>query len=131
MKQSLPIIIDGDGHVFENFAAIWDLMDEPYKRDARTRTQSMFPSDHLHVPINDSPPGSFGFDTGWKEWLQFGKDLNLEATILYPSAALAVGLIANSNWANAAARAYNTWLNQEYLANSPLFRGTRPSDNNT
>jgi predicted TIM-barrel fold metal-dependent hydrolase len=130
----LPTIIDGDGHVFEDLGAMWDLMDEPYKRDARTRTQPIFPTDHLHVPINNSPPGSFGFGTGPAEWLQFGKDLNLEATVLYPSAALAVGLVVNSNWATAAARAYNTWLHQTYLAKSPFFKAVaclplqRPTD---
>jgi predicted TIM-barrel fold metal-dependent hydrolase len=123
MSQKLPPIVDGDGHVFENYSAMWKLMEEPYKNDARFPTQPIFPMDHLHVPLNKTPPGSLGFATGRVEWLQFAKDLNVEMTVLYPSFALAVGLVVDPNWATAAARAYNSWLNQEYLSHNPLFKG--------
>lgn len=33
MSKSLPPIIDGDGHVFEDIAGIYELMADPYKRE--------------------------------------------------------------------------------------------------
>jgi predicted TIM-barrel fold metal-dependent hydrolase len=103
---------------------IWDLMAEPYKNDRRKPGQSMFPFDHLHTPFGQTPPQSMTTrKTEFSEWVEFAKELNLEAAVLYPGWALGHGRITNANWAIAATRAYNDWLYKAYLSRSSIFKG--------
>jgi predicted TIM-barrel fold metal-dependent hydrolase len=124
MSKSLPPIVDADGHVFENLDAIWNLMGEPYKNDRRFPAQSMFPQlDHLHTPINKTPPHSFDSTVKAPEWMQFAKDLGVQAAVLYPTFGLSYGRIVEQDYAVAVTRAYNDWLYQEYTSKSPVFKG--------
>jgi predicted TIM-barrel fold metal-dependent hydrolase len=124
MSKPLPPIVDADGHVFENVDAIWNLMGEPYKNDRRFPAQSMFPPlDHLHAPINKTPPHSFDSTVKAPEWSQFAKDLGIQAAVLYPTFGLSYGRIVEVDYAVHVCRAYNDWLHQEYLSKNPVFKG--------
>jgi predicted TIM-barrel fold metal-dependent hydrolase len=124
MATSLPPIVDADGHIFENVEAIWKLMGEPYIGDRRFLGQSMFPQlDHLHTPINKTPPHSFDASVKAPQWSQFAKDLGIRAAVLYPTNGLSYGRMIEVDYAIHVCRAYNDWLYQEYLSTDPVFKG--------
>jgi uncharacterized protein len=69
------------------------------------------------------PEGALNRKVGPKEWLGFLDDVGLESTVLYPTAGVGSSNIVNPDWAIDAARAYNDWLHETYLQQSPRFRG--------
>jgi predicted TIM-barrel fold metal-dependent hydrolase len=118
-------IIDGDGHVLEGGGGAEDVkafLPEPY-RSARVR--AVFPEiDHLHnEPVQLPPDAGVTKKVGPDEWAQFLVDVGIEASVLYPSAGLAVGSITSRDWAIAATRAYNDWLHATYVSTNPALHG--------
>lgn len=111
-------IIDGDGHVVENEAAIRAHL----PKDMRGLRELFPPLDHFHVFVGETPPGSFRRDVGPAEWIEFLDDLGIDNTVLYPTWGLAYGRIFHHDWAIAACRAYNDWIAATYLAASKRFR---------
>ena len=118
-------IIDADGHVAEDSAAIVARMPEIYRAKAKLQPFSPFPPfDHLHAGhLVDMPPGAFNRKVGPKEWLAFLDEVGIDTTVLYPTAGVASANIVNLDWAVDATRAYNDWLYETYLQHSPRFRG--------
>jgi uncharacterized protein len=111
-------IIDGDGHVVEDEAAIRKFMPAEMRG-----LRALFPPlDHFHVFGGETPPGSFRRDVGPKEWIAFLDDLGIESTVLYPTWGLAYGRIFHHDWAIAATRAYNDWIHEQYLSGSTRFQ---------
>jgi predicted TIM-barrel fold metal-dependent hydrolase len=121
-------VIDGDGHVFEDNAAIANYIPEPYKRYARL-TGTFPPLDHFHTAFIDN-----GFieemmtrasvkRVGPEEWVQFLEETGIEYSVLYPTAGLACGKITDAYFANAAVRGYNDWLQDAYLRKSSRLKG--------
>ncbi|HXQ50611.1 MAG TPA: amidohydrolase family protein [Stellaceae bacterium] len=111
-------IIDGDGHVMEDGAAI-----RKFLPPDMVGLRELFPPlDHFHVFVGETPPGSFRRDVGPKEWIEFLDDLGIESTVLYPTWGLAYGRIFHRDWAIAATRAYNDWIHEQYLTKSPRFQ---------
>ena len=118
-------IIDADGHVAEDAQAIIANMPQAYQDKARDQPFNPFPPfDHLHAGhLVDMPPGAFNRKVGPKEWLAFLDAVDVDATVLYPTAGVASSNIVNPDWAVDAARAYNDWLSETYLKHSPRFNG--------
>ena len=118
-------IIDADGHVAEDPAAIIAHMPEAYREKARAQPFNPFrPSTICMRRILSTCPwgrsiGKSGRKSGWRFWTRWG----LESTVLYPTAGVGSSNIVNPDWAIDAARAYNDWLHEIYLQQSPRFRG--------
>lgn len=125
MASTKRYIIDADGHVAEDAAAIIARMPEAYRKKAAEQPFNPFPPfDHLHAGhLVDMPPGSFNRKVGPKEWLAFLDEVGIGTTVLYPTAGVASANIVNPDWAIDATRAYNDWLHETYLQHSPRFRG--------
>lgn len=118
-----PAVVDADGHVFEDIAAIVERLPEPY-REVRTRE----PSRHSRVfpPIGylssmpfvqtakgERKPEESGEDpTSWEFFLD---EVGIDQTVLYPSLGLTVGRIRDLEYSVALTRAYNDWLADTYL----------------
>src|SRR6266516_2895685 len=106
-------IVDGDGHIWEDDAAI--IRHLPPKFASMYHRGNLFPQvDHLHIAIGRTPEGAFQM-VGAEGWRDFMHDLGLRGAVLYPSHALSYGRIANRDWALAVTHAYNEWLYQTYL----------------
>jgi predicted TIM-barrel fold metal-dependent hydrolase len=125
MASNKRRIIDADGHVAEDAQAIIARMPEAYREKARVQPFNPFPPfDHLHAAhLVDMPPGAFNRRVGPKEWLSFLDEVGVESTVLYPTAGVASSNIVSPDWAIDATRAYNDWLYETYLQQSPRFRG--------
>ncbi|HXG53030.1 MAG TPA: amidohydrolase family protein [candidate division Zixibacteria bacterium] len=118
-------IVDGDGHVIEDIAAIWKYMPEAYvgRSFSDLRGRSPFPPiDHLHTANRHfTPPGAFA-NVGREGWEIFLREVGIGATVLYTSAGLAFGKIVSRDWAIELARAYNNWIYDTYVSKSPRFK---------
>ena len=121
---NLELIIDGDGHIFEDTSAISAHLPESYRERGPFPLNRLFsPLDHFHsASISTAPPGSFEA-TGPEGWKTFLQDAGIDSTVLYPSSALSYGRIVNNEYAVAVTRAYNDWLYQDYLQNDSRFKG--------
>jgi predicted TIM-barrel fold metal-dependent hydrolase len=123
----LETIIDGDGHIIEDFKGIAEyLPDEVRSNPAFRNPNNMFPPlDHLHFAHLMTTPGSQERTTpvGPAEWGAFLQEVGIDQTVLYPTWGLAYGKIASLDWAIAATRAYNDWLYNTYLKVNPRFKG--------
>ncbi|MEA2641573.1 MAG: uncharacterized protein QOF51_2967 [Chloroflexota bacterium] len=118
-------IVDGDGHIQEDFPAILSYMASPYRELVQNPAALFPPLDHLHTgrAVETPPSRDHRPRVGPEGWLAFLEDVGIEWTVLYPTSALAYGKIVSLDYAVAATRAYNDWLYETYLQFSPRFKG--------
>ena len=116
-------IVDGDGHLVEDFAEIRSRMPKEFVATSSIFSDIFPPRSHLHAaqPIQ-TLPGAFR-QTGPEEWLEFADEVGIQHAAIYPTYGLPFGFIVNYDWAIAACRAYNDWLHETYIARSPRFIG--------
>ena len=60
---------------------------------------------------------------GPKEWMEFVEMADIETAVLFPTKGLRIGNISHPDWACYVARAYNNWLHDRYLKQSPRLKG--------
>jgi predicted TIM-barrel fold metal-dependent hydrolase len=77
--------------------------------------------DEFHTP-RFRKKGTFDFNVGPEQWLQYLDKTGLESTVLYTTAALAYGHVVIPEWAVAYARAWNNYVHETYLRRSPRFK---------
>lgn len=119
----IPPIFDADGHIYENEPEIESYLEGPYRGLRRSKSFSLFPS------LDGWPRGFLlegaekVIETPADVWLAFLDRSKIEGAVLYPSAGLALGLIQDTGWTCALARAYNNWLSERFYRVSPRLRG--------
>src|SRR5919199_1197262 len=101
-------VIDGDGHIAEVEDEINDFLEAPY--GGRRSIFPLFPS--LDGRIRRKHGMAATSAAIWKDLLDA---MGLEATVVYPTAGLSLGLIQDPEWAAIVARGYNSWLAETYL----------------
>ena len=115
--------VDADGHVLEDLAALQRRIPRSYAEHFDTPVASLVPPlDHLHAQpmiVRGVSRQAVGVD----KWLAFLDEVELEATVLYPSHGLSYGKITNYDWARTYTRIYNDWLHETYLDADPRFNG--------
>ncbi|MBI4481545.1 MAG: amidohydrolase family protein, partial [Acidobacteria bacterium] len=121
MTVAYPII-DADGHVMEKESEIHAFLEGRYRGMPwhGTYNEHFFPSldgwqRGFSVPGKD-------LDVPASRWLEFVEELGIEASVLYPTAGLALGLIQSPDWACALARAYNSWVCEKFTRQSPRLK---------
>ena len=116
-------VIDGDGHIREDMAAIAGYVGDPYRKPfSQGKMRVAFPPlDHFHGTPVEVRGGTRG-TVGPPEWLAFLQEVGIESTVLYPTMALAVGKIRDVLWAKTLTGAYNDWLKATYLDFSDRFK---------
>jgi predicted TIM-barrel fold metal-dependent hydrolase len=112
-------IIDADGHINDHACG-----DEIAKYMPKGNQMSrLFPEfDHLHFRYLKQNRRNTG-NPSPRDWIEFLDTTEISWTALYPTAGLAVGRIVAEDWAVAACRAYNNWLYERFLNQSPRLRG--------
>jgi len=119
MNVNYPII-DADGHVLEKDSELHDYLEGRYGKAPRFETYPYFPSlDGWNrgsgVPGKDP-------ETPAPRWLEFLDELGVQTTVLYPTGGLSLGLIQNPEWACVLARAYNSWVSDRFIKQSPRLQ---------
>ena len=85
-----------------------------YRGMKRACAYSLFPSlDGWPRGLGAGRPGKVT-ETRPEEVIKFVENMGLESTVLYPTAALAIGLVQEPAWACAISRAYNDWFHARY-----------------
>ncbi len=124
-------MFDADGHVFEKQTEIFEFLDYPFRGKSNLLHTPFFPAfddwnrTALSIAGNypegsNSPRGAEGSPGQWLEVLD---RLGMDGTVLYPTAAMTVGMIREKEWAVAVSKAYNDWLHDKFLRTSDRLRG--------
>ena len=126
-SQDRDWIVDGDGHVMEDFAAIVRHMPEAYWGGFHQGIKNPFPPlDHLHSANQlGLPTGAFA-PVGMEGWLDFMNDVGIGRTVLYTTMGLSFGKIVSRDWAIELAHAYNDWIAENYVHANPRFQAMAP-----
>jgi hypothetical protein len=119
------VALDADGHVYEQAEEIFQFLPSPYAGKHTVLGFPLWPTGdgfqrgaiHARLELHRS------FSTDAALWLDFLDAAGIEATVLYPTAGLATGLIRDPEWAVALCRAYDDWLHAHYLARSARLGG--------
>ena len=127
MRQNRFPVIDGDGHITERSKEILEFLGGNYRGTSKDEswadTFSPFPSLDGWARLSGmSSPGLRDYpdcDT----WISFLEECGIQTTVVYPTAALAFGLIQDPAWAVDIARAYNTWLHATYTRKTSRILG--------
>jgi predicted TIM-barrel fold metal-dependent hydrolase len=116
-------VVDGDGHVMEDWDSLLQYMPEPYIKSGRFRGRIFPPLDHLHsASLFQLVPGAFR-QVGVDGWLEFMDDVGIERAVLYTTGGLAFGKVITGEFAIDVARAWNNWFHDTYLKKSERFQG--------
>ncbi len=121
-RNGIPVV-DGDGHVMEDWDALLQYMPEPYIKSGRFKGRIFPPLDHLHsATLYQLVPGAFK-PVREDGWLEFMEDVGIERAVLYSTGGLAFGKVIPREFAVDVARAWNNWFADTYLKKSPRFQG--------
>ncbi len=114
--------VDADGHIMEKTADLISYLEEPWRSNETVAERRLLPSlDEFHTP-RFRKKGTFDFNVGPEQWLQYLDKTGLESTVLYTTAALAYGHVVIPEWAVAYARAWNHYVHETYLRKSARFK---------
>ena len=118
-------IIDGDGHIMEDNAAIISHMEGAYREIAGRKGICFPPLDHLHAgrAVETPPQRDQRPPVGPKGWLEFLDDVGIDWTVMYPTLALSYGKIVSRDYAVAICKAYNDWMTDTYIKFNSRFKG--------
>jgi predicted TIM-barrel fold metal-dependent hydrolase len=115
-------VVDADGHVVETDSEIFAYLPPPYCGEEQLFAYPFFPTlDGWHRSarrVTDKSGIAIEKPTG-PQWLDYLNGANIAATVLFPTAGLAFGLISDPSWAAGLARAYNDWLHDRFLRTDP------------
>jgi predicted TIM-barrel fold metal-dependent hydrolase len=118
-------VIDGDGHVLEDLAALYEHLAPACRAFVGSPDMVFPPLDHLHsgIPFVTPPMRDQRPHVDARAWQRFLDDAGIAWTALYPTRALAYGRIPIPDYAVAVCRAYNDWLYDAYVKVDSRFKG--------
>lgn len=126
-KKNFPFpIFDADGHVMEDEDEIMKYMEGDYAGFERLKLFSIFPGvdgwsrGMIKMPTSGKPRST---KTDVEIWAEMLDDMGCEGSVLYPTAALSVGLMKDLPVANAVTNAYNNWLEDQYTRQDDRLLG--------
>ncbi len=118
-------ILDGDGHIIERDAELFQYLDKPYAGNDTLLGYPFFPT--LDGYNRGAMMARLGihqsYDITPQRWIDVLDQAGIESTVLYPTAGLAFAMIQDPAWAVALARAYNNWFADRYYGKSRRLRG--------
>lgn len=115
-KFDIPIF-DADGHVCEDEDEIIQYFEGRYEGVQRVKMFSLFPGvDGWSRGMIQAETASLRrpLYTNEKIWAEMLDDMGCDGTVLYPTSALAIGLMKDPAVAVGTAAAYNNWLEDRY-----------------
>ena len=114
MSQTAYSIIDADGHVTESLEQVSKYLDAPYNR--RPHTFPFYPVGRLGPAHARHAGRQRGTAEQWLRALDLG---GMEQAVLYPTLGLFLSFLKDREWAVALCRAYNTFLHEEFVKQTP------------
>lgn len=126
MSQHPVPVFDGDGHVLEAEDELERYYEGEFKGAQRMTGMSIFPSLDgwsRSTIVAEGDEGPRYWKTDAKIWAEILDLVGLEGSVLYPTAALAYGLMQSWEFQTATCIAYNNWLEGEYTEKDPRLFG--------
>ncbi len=123
-------IVDADVHANETPAALAPYCDMPWRRSLELLATT--PARYLDIPgfapkLSLDPPFPGGFNlrtvTSAAQMREELAALSIDVGIVFPDNLLALAQLPNADYAAALARAYNRWLQEEWLSREPSLYG--------
>ncbi len=117
-------ILDGDGHVIERDAELFEYLEAPYAKNTSLLGYPFFPTlDGYSRGAIIARMGLYAeYDITPQRWIDTIDKMGIESTVLYPTSGLSFTTIQDTRWAIALARAYNNWFHDRYYRKSKRLR---------
>ena len=125
MKHGIPVF-DGDGHVLENERELEKYYEGDYVGNRRLEGMGIFPSLDgwsRSIIVSEGDDSRKYWHTDAALWGDMLETIGAEGTALYPTSALAYGLMQSHEFQTATCIAYNNWLEAEYTAKDDRLFG--------
>ncbi|MEE2956165.1 MAG: amidohydrolase family protein [Pseudomonadota bacterium] len=119
-------VFDGDGHVLESDEELSQYFEGDFEGGQCMTGLSIFPSldGWSRGPMLKAEDTNRKYwHTDAQVWSECLEMIGAEGTVLYPTAALAHGLMRDVDFASAAATAYNNWLEDRYTSKDTRLFG--------
>jgi predicted TIM-barrel fold metal-dependent hydrolase len=119
-------VFDGDGHVLETDDEVIEYYEGEYANKKRMRGLPIFPAidGWSRGPMIAKEDTSRKYwHTDARVWAECLADIGADGSVLYPTAALAHGLMRDRRFAVATAVAYNNWLEDRYTRQDERLHG--------
>jgi len=125
MKHGLPVF-DGDGHVLENETEIEKYYEGDFVGSRRLEGMTIFPSLDgwsRSMIVKEGDKGRKHWHTDAALWGEMLEVIGCEGSVLYPTSALAYGIMQSIEFQTATCIAYNNWLEGEYTSKDDRLFG--------
>ena len=113
-------IIDADGHIMEDHKDIFAHIKGNFAEMNWHSTWPMFDADGWQRGLARKGKRE---DPDAERWIKFQDEHGIDMAVLYPTSALALGMIQLPAWATALAQGYNDWLYDRFMTQSPRLKG--------
>ncbi len=113
-------IIDADGHIMEDHKDIFAHIKGNFAEMNWHSTWPMFDADGWQRGLARKGKRE---DPDAERWIKFQDEHGIDMAVLYPTSALALGMIQLPAWASALAQGYNDWLYDRFMSQSPRLKG--------
>ena len=114
------LVIDADGHVMEQHKDIFDHVKGNFSEMNWHSTWPMFDADGWQRGLSRKGKRE---DPDADRWIRFQDENGIDCAVLYPTSALALGMIQLPAWASALAQGYNDWLHHRFISQTPRLKG--------
>jgi uncharacterized protein len=113
-------VIDADGHIMEDHKDIFAHIKGNFSEMDWHSTWPMFDADGWQRGLARKGKRE---DPDAEAWIRFQNEHGIDCAVLYPTSALALGMIQLPAWASAIAQGYNDWLYHRFTSQSPRLKG--------
>jgi len=113
-------VIDADGHIMEDHKDIFAHIKGNFAEMDWHATWPMFDADGWQRGLARKGKRE---DPDTEAWVRFQDEHGIDCAVLYPTSALAIGMIQLPAWASAIAQGYNDWLYDRFISQSPRLKG--------
>ena len=114
------LVIDADGHVMEQHQDLFAHIKGNFGEMNWHSTWPMFDADGWQRGLSRKGKRE---DPDAEAWIRFQNENGIDCAVLYPTSALALGMIQLPAWASALAQGYNDWLHHRFTSQTPRLKG--------
>jgi uncharacterized protein len=118
--QMAGLVIDADGHVMEQHQDLFAHIKGNFGEMNWHSTWPMFDADGWQRGLSRKGKRE---DPDAEAWIRFQNENGIDCAVLYPTSALALGMIQLPAWASALAQGYNDWLHHRFTSQTPRLKG--------
>jgi predicted TIM-barrel fold metal-dependent hydrolase len=114
------LVIDADGHVMEQHQDLFGHIQGNFGEMNWHSTWPIFDADGWQRGLSRKGKRE---DPDAEAWIRFQDENGIDCAVLYPTSALALGMIQLPAWASALAQGYNDWLHHRFTSQTPRLKG--------